>query len=414
LHGELLPDNQTLLFQVGFRDGRRMIAVTEVGTRRHTRLVEGVRARYARSGHLLYTTLDGKLWAVPFDVRQRTVSGTAVQVGDRIPTTIVGPIDFAVSANGTLIYSAEDAGSRRELTWVTRSGTRTPLDSTWKGEFSSPTLSADGSRVAVAIRSGSQSDIWIKSVAGGIPAKLTGHQRLNNYEPAWSPDGRWVSFLASAASGNTGDVWRLRSDGSGSAERVLQSLRPLSEQIWTPSGNALVVRTTTATAGAGDILVLRPGADTTAAPLVTSPRAEYSPVVSPDGKWLAYTASETGRFEVYVAPFANPGAAKWAVSTAGGNSPRWSHRGDELFYLDLRSNMVAARITTTPTFAVTSSRVLFNASDFIQTSISRRNYDISADDQRFLMVQRADGVKRGQVVVVEHWQDEILRKTKQP
>jgi eukaryotic-like serine/threonine-protein kinase len=415
LHGELLPDRKTLVFQVGFRDGRRMIAASEVGSMRHTRLVEGVRARYAPSGHLLYTTIDGKLWAVPFDVRQRTISGTAVQIGDRIPTTIVGPIDFAVSASGTLIYSTEDAGARRELTWVTRNGTRAALDSAWKGEFSSPTLSADGSRVAVALRSGSQSDIWIKSVGGGMPTKLTGQQRLNNAEPAWSPDGRWVSFLASAgASANVGDVWRLRTDGSGGAERVLQSRRPLSEHIWTPSGNALVVRTTTATAGAGDILTFRPGIDSAAVPLIASQRAEYSPVVSPDGKWIAYTANETGRFEVYVAPFTNPGAAKWAVSTAGGNSPRWSHRGDELFYVDLQSHMVVARITTTPTFAVTSSRVLFNASDFIQTSISRRNYDVSADDQRFLMVQRADGVKRGQVVVVEHWQDEILRKTKQP
>ena len=414
-HGELLPDRKTLVFQVGFRDGRRLIAVTEVGSMQHTRLVEGVRARYAPSGHLLYTTIDGKLWAVPFDVRQRTISGTAVQIGDRIPTTIVGPIDFAVSASGTLVYSMEDAGSRRELTWVTRTGTRAPLDSSWKGEFASPTLSADGSRVAVAIRSGSQSDIWIKSVAGGIPTKLTGQQRLNNSEPAWSPDGRWVSFLATAgASANVGDVWRLRTDGSGSAERVLQSRRPLSEHVWTPAGNAVVVRTTTATAGAGDILTFRPGIDSVAVPLIASQRAEYSPVVSPDGKWIAYVANETGRFEVYVAPFTNPGAAKWAVSTAGGNSPRWSHSGYELFYLDMRSNMVAARITSTPSFAVQSSRVLFNASDFIQTSISRRSYDVSGDDQRFLMVQRADGVKRGQVVVVEHWADEIQRKTKQP
>ncbi len=58
--------------------------------------------------------------------------------------------------------------------------------------------------------------------------------------------------------------------------------------------------------------------------------------------------------------------------------------------------------------------MLFNTSDFIQTAVSRRNYDVSADDQRFLMVQRADGTKRGQVVVVEHWLDEIRRKATQP
>jgi hypothetical protein len=113
-------------------------------------------------------------------------------------------------------------------------------------------------------------------------------------------------------------------------------------------------------------------------------------------------------------PFATPSAAKWAVSTNGGTNPRWSHRGDEIFYLDSRSNLVAARIATTPAFTVQGSRVLFSALDFIQTSISRRNYDVAADDQRFLMVQRADGAKRGQVIVVEHWFDEIQRKAKRP
>jgi hypothetical protein len=57
--------------------------------------------------------------------------------------------------------------------------------------------------------------------------------------------------------------------------------------------------------------------------------------------------------------------------------------------------------------------VLFDASNFIQTSVSRRNYDVSADDERFLMVQRADGARSGQVVVVEHWPEEMRRKAKQ-
>ena len=156
------------------------------------------------------------------------------------------------------------------------------------------------------------------------------------------------------------------------------------------------------------------GVDSVPTPLVASPHPEYSPVASPDGKWLAYVSHETGRYEVYVTSLAAPGDAKWAVSTGGGITPRWSHRGDELFYLDLRSNMVATRVATTPSFAVQSTRVLFNASDFIQTAVSRRNFDVARDDQRFLMVQRADGAKRGQLVVVEHWADEMAGKVRRP
>ena len=66
-------------------------------------------------------------------------------------------------------------------------------------------------------------------------------------------------------------------------------------------------------------------------------------------------------------------------------------------------------MTTSPAFAVESSRVLFNAADFI-LSLSRRNYDVAHDDQHFLMVQRADGAKGGTVVVVEHWGDEMRAK----
>jgi eukaryotic-like serine/threonine-protein kinase len=412
MYPDLLPDADAVLFQVAFRDGRRRIAIADLASGKHTVLMEGVRPRYARSGHLLYTTADGKLWAVAFDPKRRAVSGTAVEVGDRIPATVTGPIDFAISAAGTLVYSTEDAGSRRELTWVARDGSRTLFDSSWKGELASPALSPDGARVAVALTDDARTDIWIKPVAGGLATRLTGEQHRTNAEPAWSPDGRWVSYIASPSGGNSGDVWRQRADGSGRAERVATSTRPMSEQSWTRDG-ALLARTTTATMGAGDIVMLRAASDSQPIPLVASPRAEYSPVASPDGAWLAYVSNETGRYEVYVTPLANPGSGKWAITTSGGSMPRWSHRGDEIFYMDLRSHLVAARVTTTPAFVVESRRVLFDASDFLQPSVSRRNYDVSADDQRFLMVQRADGTRSGQVVVVENWPEEMRRRARQ-
>ncbi len=310
------------------------------------------------------------------------------------------------------MYSTEDVGTRRELAWVTRSGTHALFDSNWKGAFAAPVLSPDGKRIAVAIRDGSRTDIWIKPVDGGLATRLTGEQHRTNLEPAWSADGSWVSYIASAAGGNSGDVWRQRADGSGRAERVLRSRRPLSEQTWTPGGG-LLVRTTTASPGAGDLLLLRAVTDSQPVPLVASSRAEYSPIASPDGKWLAYVSNETGRFEVYVTPLANPGEGKWLVSTNGGTIPRWSHRGDELFYMDPRSNLVAVQVATNPSFAVQNRRVLFDASDFIQTTVSRRSFDVAADDQRFLMVQRADGVRHGQVVVVEHWSHEMQRQPKE-
>ncbi len=176
---------------------------------------------------------------------------------------------------------------------------------------------------------------------------------------------------------------------------MVTSTRPLSEQTW--AGNVLLVRTTTPTPGSGDVLSYRPGIDSALSPLIATQMTEYSPIASHDGKWIAWVSNETGRFEVYAASFANPAAGKWPISTAGGNNPRWSYRGDEIFYLDDRSNLVAVRISTLPTFAVQSARILFNASEFTQLAVSRRNYDVAVDDQRFLMVRRGGGARSEQL-----------------
>ncbi|MBC7894013.1 MAG: PD40 domain-containing protein, partial [Cytophagaceae bacterium] len=404
---ELLPDGKTLLFHVSDRSGNRRIAVTEVGSRTHTVLVDGVRARYAPNGQLVYTTADGKLWAAAFDVRGRVLSGDARLVAERIPGTVLGPVDFAIAGDGTLAYSVEDAGARRELTWVDRAGRRASVDSTWKGQFSTPTLSPDGSRILVAMSNGQQTHLWIKPTSGGSATRLT-HEHQSNVEPAWSPDGRWVSYLAGQGISNTGDLWRQPSDGSGRAERLLPMPRPGSEQGWIPVSNALLIRTTTSSDGAGDILLMAAG-DSVARPLLASKYNEYSPSASPDGRWIAFASNESGRSEVSVVPASGSTASRWPVSSGGGATPRWSPRGDEIFYLDPRSNLVAARVVTEPNFAVLTSRVLFSAADFVLTSISRRNFDVAPDGQRFLMVQRADGAKSGIVVVAEHAFDPRVR-----
>ena len=99
-------------------------------------------------------------------------------------------------------------------------------------------------------------------------------------------------------------------------------------------------------------------------PLVATKFTEVSPALSPDGRWLAYTSNETGQFEIYVVPFPNTSAAKWAVSTRGGTEPHWSHSGSELFYRDGSGNLVAVEVKTKPTFSLGRSTPLFPASGF--------------------------------------------------
>ena len=200
------------------------------------------------------------------------------------------------------------------------------------------------------------------------------------------------------------DAYRLGLRGMSEqaiARRFVHADRPLSEQVWLPDGSGLIVRTTSPAGGHGDLLATRALTDTVARPLFATERSEYSPTVSPDGQWLAYASNISGRFEIYVAPRSAPDRAR-VVSTGGGSSPRWSSDGTSIYYLTTASRLMEARVSTTPALRVEGTRALLNVTPFVQTALSRRNYDV-APDGRFLFVRRADDARAGAMVVVERW-----------
>ncbi len=406
---EPLPGGDALLFSIEYRDGRSVIAAADVRTGRHTAVVDGIRARLSR-GLLLYTTRGGELLSARFDAGTRRLAGAPIVVADRLRATLLGPVDFAVSTTGSLAYVVDDASEQRELAWVARDGSVRAVDPSWRGAFGGPAISPDGTRLAVTVREADAADIWVQRTDGGPRTRVTVGNTVSQ-SAAWTPDGRSLTYIVSEGGGTTtGDIWSRRADGAEGPRRLLKSPRQISEQVWSPAGNRLIVRTTTGTAGAGDILAFEPARETTLTDVVASRHSEYSPTLSPDGRWMAYTSNETGNTEIYVVPFPVPGSAKWQVSTRRGYAPLWSRRGGELFYVDGDANLVAVQVTTAPVFSLGRSTVLFSAADFVNAGISRRNYDVARDDQRFLMIRRARGFPSAQVVVVENGAAEIAAR----
>ena len=107
--------------------------------------------------------------------------------------------------------------------------------------------------------------------------------------------------------------------------------------------------------------------------------------MSPDGRWIAYRSDERGRgYEIYVRPFPNVDEGKWSVTTDGGSSPVWAPGGRELFYQN-GDAMMAVPFETEPTLTFGKPQLLFSGS-YIRTY---RNFDISPDGQRFLMIKDA-------------------------
>jgi hypothetical protein len=186
----------------------------------------------------------------------------------------------------------------------------------------------------------------------------------------------------------------------------VRETRNLYGPHWSPDGKWLVFQTDPSQSGAGDILGIRPGLDSAPVPLVVTKFTELAPAFSRDGRWLAYSSNETGDFEIYVVPFPNTHAAKWAISTSGGMEPVWSHRGSELFYRDSSENLVAAEVRTKPTFSVVRTTALFPAGEFGASRYGPR-YAVASDDTRFLMTRPVETSAPDKLVVVENWFEEL-------
>lgn len=412
---DVLPNGKGVLFSVRFnrKDGPNdqpsyAIAVADIPSGAHRVIVNDARySRYAASGHLLYVTTQKALMVVPFDQNSMKVTGEPRVLSEGMRVGVFGSTDLAVSRTGTLLYATGRGQGKQELVWVTRDGKTQSVDPDWEGDFWAPALSPDGKRLAVARRlDGPTVDIWIKQLDRGPSIKLTSEE-CSAGSPTWTPDGGSVTFSACTA-GSVG-LWTRRSDGS--AREVLQfhEKRDIFDPVWSADRKWLIYATDKSAPDSGDIAGIRPGIDTAPVPVVVTEFREVAPALSPDGRWLAYTSNESGQHEIYVVPFPNTGAAKWAVSTSGGTDPQWSHGGRELFYRDGMENLVAVEVKTNPTFSLGRATRLFSTAGF-GTAGGIKRFAVSSDDRRFLTMRLAD---RGpdKLIVVENWFEELKAKS---
>lgn len=211
------------------------------------------------------------------------------------------------------------------------------------GAYSSPRLSPDRERLALT----SQWKVWIYDLAQEKTTALT--LGLLPYQccPVWSPDGDYVAFWS-----NTGLTWS-RWDGGGTVERLAAAGDSAVPFSFSPVGKWLAFHQNGP----------QTDADIWAAPVVRTggvmrlgpPRAlirqvgmQTAPAISPDGRWLAYSSNdETGRMEIYVIPLSPEvprREGKWQVSTDGGAEPKWSPKGDEIYFRTMDGYLMAVAV----------------------------------------------------------------------
>ncbi len=356
------------------------------------------RAEYA-SGHLLYVR-EGALFAQPFDADAAAVTGEPSLVTSTI-NYFFGPANaaFSVSQEGILAYATAAEPSR--LVWLDRTGREV-------GQLGSPSvvgrvrISPDGRRVAVDVeeRKTGTSDIWLFELTRGVATRLH-HDAIDEISPVWAPDGAKL-FLRSDKLGPP-DINELTIGVPGSERLVFADETVQQPEDVSPDGRLLVYLNDLQTTA--DIFLLPlAGTDREPTPWVRTRFDETSPRFSPDGRWIAYEADDSGDSEVYIARV-DGAADKRRISTTGGSRPRWRRDGRELFYVAPGGLVMSVAVTPGPQLEMGVPTMLFRTASEILT------YDVTPDGSRFLANLPIERIRESPVRVIVNWQQALNRRT---
>jgi serine/threonine-protein kinase len=325
-------------------------------------------------------------------------------------------MQYAVSDTGTLVYMpgrANAAGSGRTLVWVDKEGKEEPLKAPLNA-YHYPSISPDATRVALTVGTvgaSGNANLWIWDLVRETLTRLT-FSKLDLVS-IWTPDSKGIVFM-SVRDGKAG-VYRKAADGTGQEEPLGSvpkgAIFPYS---WSSDGKTLVMGESEDLATKFDISTLSMEGERKFKPLLHEEYAEIQPKISPDGRWMAYTSSESGKNEIYVRPFPDVNKGRWQVSTNGGDSPLWSQDGHGLFYLD-GDSVVSVSVETEPTFKPGNPKVLFRGTYVRSYPADGTPWDISPDGKRFLMMKEPGTVPSAavgprKINIVLNWLEELKQR----
>ena len=386
-----LPGGRHVIYVArGETQADRRIAAFSFKDRRSRALLAGDAVpRYLSSGHLTFLH-RGNLMVVPFSVDRLATTGTPAPAVERVGA-------YGVSDTGLLMYVPVNSVPGARLVWVDRRGHATDIAAPVRN-YSNPRLSPDGGRVALTVATVEQSNIWIFDLGRDALVRLTFEGQSG--WPIWSRKGREVVY-ASNRSGTSWDIYRRSTDGTGVEASIL--VKPLLQipHALSDKGGLLALTEIGPSSFHTAMLSMHDGA------LNVRVNNAWTPSLSPDGRWLAYTSNDAGRYEVYVRPTSDA-EGRWQISTEGGVEPVWSATGSELFFRH-EEEVLAVDVVTNPTFAHGRPRKLFEGRYALgDVNDDTRAYDVAPDGHRFLML-RPEPEPSTDLKVVVNWYDELQR-----
>jgi eukaryotic-like serine/threonine-protein kinase len=410
-HGpQLLPGGDVLLFTVARGvgvlqwDTAQIVAQSLKTGERHLILQGGSDARYAPTGHLVYA-LGSTLLAAPFDLRKLQLTGAASPIVEDVARAQGGATaaaQFAFSSKGSMVYIPGLAGAgNRTVALVDAAGVRKPLDIP-PGPHTHPRISPDGKLLALQTDDGISAHIWIYDMTGAASIRQLTFTGRDTF-PIWTRDGQRVVFNSDRET--DGGLFWARADGS-SSEQLLKAEpgTPLRPETWSLDEKILLF----SIPAGGLIRTLSPGG----APKTLLEAPALSSNLSPDGRWLAYTAAG----DLYVRPFPLT-EAKYRFSTRGVHFPQWSPDGRQLFYATNEvagtSQIMSVDIRTQPSFAFGKPVPL--PINGIVSNQERGGFAVMPDGKHFVVLLPASQAEPGkasadQINVTINWFSELQQR----
>jgi len=409
-----LPDGKHFLFFATNHSGGSEQGIyfgsLEDGSYRHV-IDADSDALYA-GGYLLYH-VQSALLARKFDPARGSISGDPVPVANSVEyDAATWHTTFAVSRSGLLIYEPGSKTLGTDLFWMDRGGkllSQVGERAYYKG---SGRFSPDGKRLAIAMGD-PQADIWVIDLARGSRIRLT-FGGATNTMPAWSADGQHIIYVRqSGATAVSGTSLRARLANGGGQEEILMEgensalAHTLTSPQWTRDGRYVLHMEQSGPTVTG-VWALPTSGDRKPFPII-QPQTPQTRIgqfsLSPDGRWLAYSSTESGREEVYVTHFPG-GAGKWQISQTGATFPEWRADSKEMFFFGLDGKLYAATVNAkSEEFESDPVHPLFQVSFVAPIGTP---YDVTPDGQRFIFSTYPESVSTP-LVLVTNWTADLKK-----
>jgi dipeptidyl aminopeptidase/acylaminoacyl peptidase len=386
----LLPDGRHYIYQKldALSGGPAGIFVASLDTTEVREVVKTRSNGMYVNGRLLFLR-ETVLVSQPFDTATLQLHGTAVTIAEGVGFNAITYQGLYSASDDVVAYLGTTRGA--QLAWFDRQGgalgTVTP-----PGDYSTLCLTENERGVVFeqADPEGGTVDLWHLDFASRQPTRLTFDAAVDFY-PVCGPVASGQSVVFSSLRAGPPSLFRLPTGTPGSEKPVLVSFAAKIPTDWTNGGRTIVFSILNPATNWDIASVSADGGEPRM--IVETPADERGARVSPDGRWLAYTAREGGgRFEIYVQPYPS-GGAKWQVSRGGGMQPVWRKDARELYYVSPERNLMAVAVKAAGAdFAFGEAQRLMAArtAGWEGGNAMGAQYAATADGQRFLISTAAE------------------------